>query len=235
MGQTRIGSGWEGLPGEGELRHGRARGEAEGVQSRDGEQVEDQEFKLLSEITDLTAGKGTLEGTFSFDTVFVVRHREKAVPVPRTYEAPFSFNLYKDRLFLTVYDKKNRANNIANEMSKAVFLSLGQIVEARIDPETLRKFHEKNFEDTKIIFFDDMDLPSINKLSLYGASLGNTSTLFGLSHSWEAVVHRAEELEDRLRDGGDQELRRHRLQQDGHVRIQLVHQGRDTPADRIAC
>jgi hypothetical protein len=137
--------------------------------------VEEQEFKLISEIRDLTTGKGTLEGTFSFDTVFVVRHREKVVPVPRTYEAPFSFNLIKDRLFLTVYDKKNRANNVANEMSKAVFLSLGQIVEARIDPETLRKFHEKNFEDTKIIFFDDMDIPSINKLSLYGASLGNTS------------------------------------------------------------
>lgn len=137
--------------------------------------VEDQDFKLISEITYLNVGKGTLEGTFSFDTVFVVRHRDKSVPVPRTYEAPFSFNLYKDRLFLTVYDKKNRANNIANEMSKAVFLSLGQIVEARIDPETLRKFHEKNFDDTKIIFFDDMDIPSINKLSLYGASLGNTS------------------------------------------------------------
>ena len=153
--------------------------------------VEDQEFKLLSEIRDLTAGKGTLEGTYSFDTVFVVRHREKAIPVPRTYEAPFSFNLYKDRLFLIVYDKKNRANNVANEMSKAVFLSLGQIVEARIDPETLRKFHEKNFEDTKIIFFDDMDLPSINKLSLYGASLGNT-TLYSdyLTHGklWYIVL-----------------------------------------------
>jgi hypothetical protein len=153
--------------------------------------VEDQEFKLLAEIRDLTAGKGTLEGTYSFDTVFVVRHREKAVPVARTYEAPFSFNLSKDRLFLTVYDKKNRANNIANEMSKAVFLSLGQIVEARIDPETLRKFHEKNFEDTKIIFFDDMDLPSINKLSLYGASLGNT-TLYSdyLTHGklWYIVL-----------------------------------------------
>jgi len=137
--------------------------------------VEEQDFKLISEIRDLSAGKGTLDGTFSFDTVFVVKHRDKTVPVPRTYEASFSFILLKDRLFLTVYDKKNRANNIANEMSKAVFMSLGQIVEARIDPETLRKFHEKNFENTKIIFFDDMDLPSISKLSLYGDSLGNTS------------------------------------------------------------
>ncbi len=153
--------------------------------------VEEQEFKLVSEIRDLSAGKGTLEGTFSFDSVFVVRHRGKPVPVPRTYEAPFSFNLFKDRLFLSVYDKKNRANNIANEMSKAVFMSLGQIVEARIDPETLRKFHEKNFEDTKIVFFDDLDLPSINKLSLYGAGLGNT-TLYAdyLTHGklWYIVL-----------------------------------------------
>jgi hypothetical protein len=73
-----------------------------------------------------------------------------------------------------VYDKKNRANNIANEMSKAVFMSLGQVVEARIDPETLRKFHEANFGDTKVIFYSDVDLPNINKLSLYGAELGNT-------------------------------------------------------------
>ncbi len=137
--------------------------------------VEDQEFKLVSEIRDLSAGKGTLDGTFSFDSVFVVRHRGKPVPVPRTYEAPFSFILFKERLFLTVHDKKNRANNIANEISKAVFLSLGQVVEARIDPETLRKFHEKNFEDTKIVFFDEVDIPSISKLSLYGEALGNTS------------------------------------------------------------
>jgi hypothetical protein len=153
--------------------------------------VEGQEFNLVTEMRDLSAGKGTLEGTFSFDSVFVVRHRDKAVPVPRTFEAPFSFNMFKDRLFLTVYDKKNRANNVANEMSKAVFMSLGQIVEARIDPETLRKFHEKNFENTKIIFFDDMDLPSISKLSLYGESLGNT-TLYSdyLTHGklWYIVI-----------------------------------------------
>jgi hypothetical protein len=137
--------------------------------------VEEQPFKLISEIRDLAAGKNTLEGTFSFDTVFVVRHRDKATPVPRTYEAPFTFDMIKGRLFLTVYDKKNRANNVANEISKAVFLSLGQVVEARIEPETLKKFHEANFDDTKIIFFDQIDLPSISKLSLYGAELGNTA------------------------------------------------------------
>ncbi len=137
--------------------------------------VEGESFKLISEITDLTATKNNLEGTFSFDTVFVVRHRDKSTPVPRTYEAPFAFDIYKDRMFLTVYDKKNRANNVANEISKAVFLSLGQVVEARIEPDTLKKFHEANFDDTKIVFYDQVDLPNISKLSLYGAELGTTS------------------------------------------------------------
>ncbi|MDV3244228.1 MAG: hypothetical protein LYZ66_03490 [Nitrososphaerales archaeon] len=153
--------------------------------------VEEQAFKLISEIRDLVAGKNSLEGTFSFDTVFVVRHRDKAVPVPRTFEAPFAFDVYKGRLFLTVYDKKNRANNVANEISKAVFLSLGQIVEARIDPDTLKKFHEANFDDTKILFFDGIDIPNISKLSLYGSALGVTS-LYNeyLEHGkiWYAVI-----------------------------------------------
>jgi hypothetical protein len=137
--------------------------------------VEGQDFKLISEVKDLNVVKNTLEGTFTYDSVFVVNLREKAQAVARTYEAPFSFDLYKGRTLLTVYDKKNRANNVANEMSKTLFMALGQVVEARIEPETLRKFHEANFDDTKIVFYDDLDLPNISKLSLYGAALGNTS------------------------------------------------------------
>ncbi len=137
--------------------------------------VEEVNFSLISEVQDLSVSRSTLEGTFVFDAVFVVRHRGKAVPIPRTYEAPFSFEVFKERLFLTICEKKSRANNIANEMSKALFLNLGQVVEARIKPETLKKFHEENFEDTKIIFFDDVDIPNISKLSLYGSSLGVTS------------------------------------------------------------
>jgi hypothetical protein len=137
--------------------------------------VEDQSFELISEVTDLSMGKGSLEGTFSFDQVFTIRHRGKAIPVPRTFEAPFTFDEVKDRVLLTVYEKKSRANNIANEMSKALFMSLGQVVEARIDPETLKKFHEENASDSRTIFYDDVDIPNINKLSLYGEALRTTS------------------------------------------------------------
>jgi hypothetical protein len=152
--------------------------------------VEDTNFNLVSEVSDLSISKETLEGIFSYDTVFLVKQRGKTLPVSRTFEAPFSFDVFGKNLFLAVYEKKSRANNIANEMSKALFMSLGQIVEARIQPEVLKRFEEENGE-ARIIFFDGIDYPSISKLSLYGDGLGNTSLYSDyLSHGqvWYAVV-----------------------------------------------
>jgi hypothetical protein len=153
--------------------------------------VEEQSFNLLSEISDISISKETLEGTFSFDTVFIVNQRGNSIPLTRTFQAPFTFNLFGEDLYLTIFEKKSRANNVANEMSKALFMSLGQIVEARIPPEVLKRFHEENFENTKILFFDSVDLPNISKLSLYGEALG-TTTLYNdyLEHGqiWYAVV-----------------------------------------------
>ncbi len=153
--------------------------------------IEGDSFTLLSEITDLDISKESLEGTFAFDTVFQVKQHGKLVPIVRTYEAPFMFDLFGKNLFLSVFDKKSRANNIASEMSKALFMSLGQIVEGRIQPEVLKRYHEDNMEETKILFFDDIDLPNISKLSLYGEGLGATALYNDyLTHGkiWYAVV-----------------------------------------------
>jgi hypothetical protein len=152
--------------------------------------IEGDSFNLLSEITDLDISKESLEGTFSFDTVFHVNQHGKSIPMVRTYEAPFSFDVFGNNMFLSVFDKKSRANSIANEMSKSLFMSLGQIVEAKMPPEVLRRFQEENGE-AKIVFFDGVDIPSISKLSLYGEGLGNTALYTDyLTHGqiWYAVV-----------------------------------------------
>jgi hypothetical protein len=152
--------------------------------------IEGDSFNLLSEITDLDISKEYLEGTFAFDTVFQVKQHGKIVPMVRTYEAPFAFDLFGQSMFLSIFDKKSRANNIANEMSKALFMSLGQIVEGRIQPDTLKRFHEDGTE-SKILFFDGVDIPSIAKLSLYGEGLANTALYNDyLQHGqiWYAVV-----------------------------------------------
>jgi hypothetical protein len=135
----------------------------------------DHRFTLVTEVVGLTPKENMLKGLFSHDYVAHVFHRGKISPLPRTVEALFSFNQLEKATLLTVVEKKRLANFIANKLSEILFDRVGGIVEARIPPETLRDFHMKNPEDTKITFFDNVDIPNVNKLSLYGPDLVNTS------------------------------------------------------------
>ena len=80
--------------------------------------AEDQSFTLLSEISGMNVSKESLEGTFSFDSVFLVNQRGKSVPVTRTYHAPFSFDLFGKSLYLTIFEKKSRANSMQMSSQK---------------------------------------------------------------------------------------------------------------------
>lgn len=137
----------------------------------------DYKFTLVREVVGLLPKpkENLLRGVYSHDYVIHVFHRGKMTPLPRTVEALFSFTQREDTTFLTVVEKKRLANFIANKLSEIIFGKVGGIVEARIPPEVLREFHLKNPEDTKITFFDNVDIPNVNKLSLYGPDLINTS------------------------------------------------------------
>lgn len=140
----------------------------------------DKDISLITEIKDLRLTGDSLHGTFIQDQLLDVYHHGERVHIPTTSEAPFFFveqekQKQKGRIVLTVMEKKARANNIANQLSKILFITAGKIVEVRIEPARFVRFHEDNFEDTKVIFFDDVNLPNIKKLSLYGSALGNTS------------------------------------------------------------
>jgi hypothetical protein len=137
----------------------------------------DYKFTLVTEIMNLLPRENAVAGIYSHDYVVHVFHRGKVVPLPKTVEALFSFAQQEKQLFLTVVEKKRLANFIANKLSELLYGKVGQIVEARIAPETLRNFHLKNPEDTKITFFDNVDIPNVDKLSLYGPDLIGT-TLF---------------------------------------------------------
>jgi len=137
----------------------------------------DYKFNLITEIAQLVPRENVLNGVYSHDYVTHAFHRGKTIPLPRTIEAIFSFAQRKEQMFLTVVEKKRLANFIANKLSEIIFEKVGGIVEARIPPEVLRGFHTRNPEDTKITFFDNVDIPNVNKLSLYGPDLVST-TLF---------------------------------------------------------
>ena len=135
----------------------------------------DYSFALVTEVAGLLPKENTLSGVYSHDYVMHVFHRGKTASLPRTVEALFSFAQVEDTTFLTVVEKKRVANFVANKLSEILFDKVGGVVESRIPPETLRDFHLKNPEDTKITFFDNVDIPNVNKLSLYGPDLINAS------------------------------------------------------------
>jgi len=135
----------------------------------------DYKFTLITEVVGLLPKAKMLTGVYSNDYVIHVFHRGKSAPLPRTVEAMFSFAEVEKTTFLTAVEKKRVANFIANKLSEILFEKIGAIVEARIPPETLSEFHHKNPEDTKITFFDNVDIPNVDKLSLYGPDLINTS------------------------------------------------------------
>ena len=136
---------------------------------------ESTQVTLVTEIRNLAIQANMLHGKYIQDQITYIFHHGERRPAPKTLEIPFVFVQEKERTLLLVIEKKALANNIANRLSEALFITSGYITEARISADVLRDFHERNPEDTKVIFFDNVDIPNINKLSLYGSGLLNTA------------------------------------------------------------
>ncbi len=150
--------------------------EEEPTQTEGGESL-----NLVTEILDLEQAENYINGVFSRDFLRVRYYRRKVVEAPTTEEAPFWITVLSGRMFLIVLApsvargvKKLLTNHVANKLSEVVFGSPGSVVEVRISNETLRELHESNPEATKLIWFDDVDIPSVDKLCLAGSSLADT-------------------------------------------------------------
>jgi len=136
---------------------------------------EDQSFELLTEVKDLDLREDLLEGVFSRDKLIIVNQRGKRVPILKTTEARIIFRRLEDLTLLTVVQEKHFANAVASLLSHHLYLSYRAITEARISPEIMKEFHERNPEATKVIYFDDLDIPTVDKLALYGGSLKDSA------------------------------------------------------------
>ncbi|MGQ9479072.1 MAG: hypothetical protein ACUVQ0_03490 [Thermoproteota archaeon] len=153
--------------------------------------LEGTDLTIITEIAGLRSSQNMLEGVISRDVPLTLRKRDRTEIVVKTLDSIFSFVYRKIRVFLIVLEKKPVANMVANMFSQVIFLKSGKIVEARISPEIMLRYHNANSDAAKVVFFDDVDIPNIKKLSLYGPSLANTS-LFSeyLKHGkiWYIVI-----------------------------------------------
>ena len=142
---------------------------------------EGETITLTTEILDLKLSEDCISGVFAKDFVRTRQYKRKIIETPVTEEAPFWIKKYRDRLFLIVIApsvargvKKLLTNYIANKLSRILFIKPHVIVEITIPHETLKTLHESNPEATKLIWFDQIDIPGIQKLCLAGQDLTDT-------------------------------------------------------------
>jgi len=137
--------------------------------------------KLTAEILDLKLEGGALTGIFSKDFVLSRYYKRGLVETLVTEEVPFLIKQSKERTFLVVLApskargvKKLLTNYVANKLSEILFIKTGAVVEVKITHEALKEIHESNPRATKLIWFDDVDIPDIGKLALAGSGLADT-------------------------------------------------------------
>lgn len=154
---------------------------------RDFREVEPHELEsgesidLVSEILDLKVEGEVVSGVFSRDYVGARFYKRELVETPLTEEAPFWIVPFDDRRFLIVLApsvargvKKLLTGTVANRLSRMLFIQVGAVVEVEIPSETLRALHEGNPAATKLIWFDKVDIPGVEKLCMAGSDVADT-------------------------------------------------------------
>lgn len=141
-----------------------------------------QQVSLVTEVLDLKVEDEVVSGVFSRDYVGARFYRRELVQTLGTEEALFWIVPYSNRLFLIVLApsvargvKKLLTGTVANKISQILFIQVGAVVEVNITSETLRELHEANPAATKLIWFDNVDIPGVEKLCLAGSDVADTA------------------------------------------------------------
>ncbi len=116
----------------------------------------------------------SLDGIIYYDRVIKVGTKDGFKPEVSTMKVQFFIRKIQGYNFLFILAKKPLANYLANEFSKAVFIRPGFVVEARIDPNIFLDYYNKSLEETRVAYFDQIDIPNVNVLALYGDALSQT-------------------------------------------------------------
>jgi hypothetical protein len=151
--------------------------EEEPYETENGETI-----NLIAEVLDLKQQGDTISGVFSKDFIRRRFYKRKLVEAPVTEESSFWIKPFNGRVFVIVSApsvargvKKLLTNYVANKLSKVLFISSHAIVEVKIPHLGLKQLHEINPQATKLIWFDEVDIPGVEKLCLAGSDLADTT------------------------------------------------------------
>ena len=138
-------------------------------------------INLVTEILDLKYEDELLSGVFSKDFIRRRFYKRELVETPVTEESPFWFIPFKEKNYVIVSApsvargvKKLLTNHVANKLSSILFIKIQAIIEVEIPHQILKELHESNPQATRLIWFDQVDIPSVEKLCLAGSDLADT-------------------------------------------------------------
>lgn len=146
---------------------------------REIEQVEgEDDLQLITEIIEVKENEGVIKGVFTKDYYRERTYRRRIISLPLTEEAPFWILKHNDKHFLIVM-APSTARGVKQLLSNHIAVALGEILnadirESKITHETLQRLHESNPQATNLIWFDNVDIPGVNKLCLSGQGLADT-------------------------------------------------------------
>ncbi len=150
--------------------------EEETYQMENGETID-----LTMEVLDLRLNEGVISGVFSKDFVRRRFYKRKLVETPVTEESPFWITPFRNRAFMIVLApsvargvKKLLTNYVANKLSNVLFITSHAVVEVKIPSVTLKELHESNPQATRLIWFDQIDIPGVEKFCLAGSDIVDT-------------------------------------------------------------
>ncbi len=146
---------------------------------------------LVEEIRNVEYSSGLLSASVLKDRPLVFRKRDEIVKTVRTLEVPFYVKFEEGRQLLLVMAKKRLANEVASDLSRVIYGIPGGVVEARLDHSKFRGYFEASMEGASVIYFDQVDLPNVDVLALYGESLRDSALYHEyLEHGkiWYVVV-----------------------------------------------
>lgn len=121
-------------------------------------------------LSDVDEDSTDLSGVIRGDGVEMMHHRTGPRHVAYTTSTRFQFFSQDGRNYVILMAAKQTANNVANKLSLILHDEVAAITVPKLNPRKLREFCEGS-EAIKVLLFDDMDIPNMEKATLYGPNI----------------------------------------------------------------
>lgn len=128
------------------------------------------ETELITDITNAHLSDDEVTGILRADGVDTKSHRTGMKAIPYTASSQFMFFEQDGRKYVLIIAPKVTANNVANKLSMILHDEVGAVTVPKLNPLKLREFCEAGMA-IKVLLFDEMDIPNMEKATLYGTNI----------------------------------------------------------------